>query len=336
MGKVEFDLHKTHFSHPHLLELSYYDSHQPQPQNQCSGCKLLLSSGWVYTCKPCNFTLHTSCTQIPQLITHPCHSLHPLSLLPKPAYSAGFFSCDACGHRGDAFCYHCRDCDFDIHVTCAEKPLTVNHPSHAHQLSLFFYPPYDAKGGFSCDLCGRLGTNHWLYRCGGCEFDAHLDCATSLAPGVQVQSQQPQPLRHYHTFPGPNQVMTQPSGPQTGPGRPNHYYMHSASMGAVTNYQPAAQSATNYQRAVMNYPQYTATNYQQPVNNSTGGGLMDAAVQGMVDGAAQQAGQNFVQSFTGRGGNGGDSNNNDGNSSSSSILDVEASLVSGLFGNSSN
>ncbi|WRX22504.1 DC1 - like 10 [Theobroma cacao] len=94
MGKLSHDLHIQHFSHPHLLELT-----NPLTLNitPCSGCKLQ-SSGWMYTCKPCNFTLHTSCSQLPQLITHPAHPGHPLTLLPTPAYPVGCFNCDACAY----------------------------------------------------------------------------------------------------------------------------------------------------------------------------------------------------------------------------------------------
>lgn len=88
MGRLGHDPHIQHFSHLHLLELS-----NPQTLNtmtSCSACKLQ-PSGLMYTCKPCNFTLHVSCTQMPS--SSPTHltllTLSPSSQHPSipPAYS---------------------------------------------------------------------------------------------------------------------------------------------------------------------------------------------------------------------------------------------------------
>ncbi|XWS30328.1 hypothetical protein CRYUN_Cryun24cG0107800 [Craigia yunnanensis] len=78
----------------------------------------------MYTCKPCNFTLHSSCSQLSQSITHPAHPAYSLSLLPTPAYSVGYFICVACDQPGHGFNYRCNQCNFDIHTVCASKPLS--------------------------------------------------------------------------------------------------------------------------------------------------------------------------------------------------------------------
>lgn len=304
MGRLSYEPYIQHFSHPHLLELT-----DPQTLTlipPCSACKLQSSGSWMYTCKTCvNFTLHVSCTQIPQLITHPSHPSHTLSLLPTPIYPGGVFSCDGCGYRGHGFSYHCNSCDFDLHMLCASKPLTIFHQSHSHQLHLTFDSPYHTKG-FSCDICRKLGANHWLYHCSSCEFDAHLDCAAnvnSTRPISQPQVQQVQ-IQHYNSFPGANQNQPQ--------------FVHSQSTGALptqnNNYQASAPAAATV----------------------TGNPIMDAVVLGFVDGAAQQVGQNLVQSFVTDGGDGGNncdpSNNNGGDSAS--IIGIGSSIINGIFGDS--
>ncbi|TXG54081.1 hypothetical protein EZV62_019337 [Acer yangbiense] len=110
-----------HWSHPpHLLHLT-----NPQTltlATPCSGCGIQ-SSGWMYTCTPCNFTLHVACTQIPQtpqLINHPSYPYHPLYLLSMQPYPCGLFKCNGCGRNGSGFRYRCNQCDFDVHILCAQ------------------------------------------------------------------------------------------------------------------------------------------------------------------------------------------------------------------------
>ncbi|KAJ0105375.1 hypothetical protein Patl1_19490 [Pistacia atlantica] len=218
MGRLSHDPFIQHFSHHHQLQLT--QTLTPTTPF-CSGCNRQ-SSGWMYICRPCNFSLHLSCSQMPQLINHPSHPLHPLSLLPKPLYPGGVFKCDACGHQGHDFSYHCNNCDFDLHI---------------------------------------FGANHWLYHCGNCEFDAHLDCASNTH---QIQHSISFPGGNYH-----NGVMNQQQS------------VHSQSMGGM-------QMQSN------NYQQFQQQQ-QQPC--LSGNSLMNSAVQGFVEGAAQQVGQNFVQNM---------------------------------------
>ncbi|KAE8689313.1 EARLY-PHYTOCHROME-RESPONSIVE1 family protein [Hibiscus syriacus] len=287
MGQLSHDLHMQHFSHPHPLELINPQtlSHLPP----CSACNLQ-SSGWMYTCRPCNFTLHASCTQLPRLISHPSHPGHSLSLLPTPAYPVGYFSCDACGQRGHGFGYHCNQCEFDIHSLCASKPLSIRCHSHPCQLQLFFHPPYQTKG-FSCDVCHQIGSNHWLYRCSVCEFDVHMSCVNTAATTYTSTA----------------------SAYRSTPGQAGNVQIQ------ARNSFPGSVQSNNLQyrngvAAPMNNQCY---NNSQNNGAAAGNGLMGVAVQGFVDGAAQQVGQNILQSLMGGGGsnNGGDDNN-----STSSIL----------------
>ncbi|XP_021887696.1 uncharacterized protein LOC110806988 [Carica papaya] len=200
MGKLpgQSDPVINHFSHPHQLHLSNFQTHQTLAglPPSCSACKLNIYTGeWMYSCKICNYFLHISCSKLPQQIKHPFdpHD-HVLSLLPNPIYEQGLFKCDACGKQGNGFSYHCGTCGIDLHTICATMPLIVIHHSHHHHLQLTFSPPYQNKC-FCCDVCKDLGKQHWLYRCSPCGFDAHLSCARTeprIPPVQPVPVQQTQ------------------------------------------------------------------------------------------------------------------------------------------------
>ncbi|PKI53429.1 hypothetical protein CRG98_026119 [Punica granatum] len=351
MGKLSHEPYIHHFSHPHPLELT--NVAQSQSMNLsitiCSCCTLRSDGGYMYTCRTCSvgggsgFALHLACAQMPALITHPSHPKHPLSLLPATPYHGGSsFNCDACSCPGTAFCYHCPDCDFDLHPTCAYKPLSTAHPRHHHQLSLEFFPPYSIRA-FSCDVCGGTGKNHWLYRCTSCEFDAHLECATSTAGGRPIgqapapllqQQPQPQPqprpaLQHYPSYPGSynNNNVVQPPQPQ-----PQQYQVQhqNSAPGNLQNYQYQPQQITTspyYNIPPASGPTIMAPAQQiyrqpqpqpQPAGAGSGGqqgnnnDLTNMMAQSFLDAAAQQAGQTLVQNLMGGGDNNGGTGNDGG------------------------
>ncbi|KAF9624712.1 hypothetical protein IFM89_013250 [Coptis chinensis] len=226
MGKLEQDQSIQHFSHDHPLELSKI---QELPQNYpstCSGCNLR-SSDWIYTCKACKYVLHIPCSQVPQVIQHPADPKHALNLVSRPAFPQDSLAlhsltsfpqrlqglavplCDACGEQVTGFRYNCTACDLDFHILCVSMPLSLKHQAHPHTLNLAFNSPYQTKG-FSCDICQKLGSNRWLYRCNACEFDVHLNCATSNPRVSEIRHQirvpKPEVPRHYHnSFPGSSQ-----------------------------------------------------------------------------------------------------------------------------------
>ncbi|KAK4414405.1 hypothetical protein Salat_2853500 [Sesamum alatum] len=185
MGKISSEPQKetatTHFSHSHPLKLiNYQQQTLNAASSSCSGCKLK-PSGMIYSCTTCDFFLHKKCFDMPKKITHPSHKDHAFTLLPEPAYAEGLFNCDACGETGSGFSYHCKPCGIDLHVLCAAMPMSVTHVWHTHALALTFGSPYSDKA-FVCDICKSPGSDHWLYRCSSCGFDAHLNCARRVPP----------------------------------------------------------------------------------------------------------------------------------------------------------
>ena len=317
-----------HFSHSHPLQLSNHHPQQTLTLASCSGCKLK-ASGLIYDCKRCNYFLHISCSQMPQQITHSFHKAHALSLLPNPAYPEGLFNCDACGKQGNGFSYHCGVCNIDLHILCASKPLFLNHQSHHHRLALSFSPPYHNKS-FSCDICRQIGTSHWLYRCDECEFDAHLSCATATpaapiqAPLQQNFMQQFQtasratPHGHFprnQTAIGQNYMQqlqtTQPTLHCQFPTGQNYMQQFQTTPRAILPGQfPGTQVGTG-----QNYPPMNQVNNLNPgvvyrpvrpaATSGQGNSLLSQAIDGLVNGAAQQVGMNIVQGLLGGGGGGG-------------------------------
>ncbi|KAL5721727.1 hypothetical protein ACHQM5_005335 [Ranunculus cassubicifolius] len=176
-GKTNYDPSIQHFSHEHQLQLLNIKDQPTLDLFPCAGCKFKPTE-WVYVCKPCNFFIDIPCSKIPKLLQHPADPNHTFTLLAKPAYPCGEFSCDACGKNGDGFSYNCSICGLDIHTICATMPFSVTHQTHPHPLNLVFSPPYPSKE-FTCDICHRDGSNQWVYRCDPCGFDAHINCATS-------------------------------------------------------------------------------------------------------------------------------------------------------------
>ncbi|KAF8028067.1 hypothetical protein BT93_E0857 [Corymbia citriodora subsp. variegata] len=258
---------------------------------------------------------------------------HPLSLLPSPAYPGDSFDCNACGRRADAgFSYHCAECHFNLHVACTSKPLSVTHRLHPPPLGLAFYPPYAARG-FLCDVCRGTGAYHWLYRCGACEFDAHLYCATGT---VAQPSPPPRPqLQHHNSFSGatnshwhqyPNQTAPAITVPTTQLGPSNHI-IHSYSMGTVPNSQP-----------LLPLPPPPAA---AGGNNSPMGSASQTFVKSVADQAAKTLVQEMLSSASGGNDNGNDGSGygsvgGGGDSSSTSIMGIGFSILSTVFGGSSD
>lgn len=114
--------------------------------------------------------------------------VHRLSLLDTSPYSSGRFICNICHESSCGPVYHCPDCEFDVHVTCAATAKQQTHISHPqHLLHLAQCPTLH----HTCDSCGtRIHT--LSFRCDMCDFDIHPTCVR--APRYIKHRSHPHPL----------------------------------------------------------------------------------------------------------------------------------------------
>lgn len=184
-----------HFSHSqHALRFMYGSLYT------CNGCKES-GYGFRYECRPCNFDLHESCARAPKSTLHSCHPQHPLVFKERPVSYARPVShgrpvsrvtCDVCGGKILGFVYECRDCNIDLHPSCAKLPVILQHALHPyHSLQLV---PYNSTAHVCnvceeactpaqvCNVCGKPCTpGEMSYRCcegsTPCDFMLHISCA---------------------------------------------------------------------------------------------------------------------------------------------------------------
>lgn len=100
------------------------------------------------------------------------------------------------------FVYDCRECDVDVHPSCAQLPQTLRHALHPHhtlQLSHEVEAQAQAQAqaplaGRTCNVCGEgcISPGHWSYRC---ELAASGPCAKLLVdPFEEIRMQSISPL----------------------------------------------------------------------------------------------------------------------------------------------
>ncbi|XP_047329016.1 uncharacterized protein LOC124932433 [Impatiens glandulifera] len=81
-------------------------------------CRLDLNCSYNPHLTPGRFL--KSCAKLPPQISHPSHPHHSLSLLSRPPFISGSFTCVSCDNTGLDFVYHCADCFFfNLDVFCA-------------------------------------------------------------------------------------------------------------------------------------------------------------------------------------------------------------------------
>lgn len=96
---------------------------------------------------------------------------HSLSLLHAPPYLPGYFVCHLCWEPGSGPLYHCPDCQFDLHTSCAGVGNQQTHFSHyQHPLHL-----KSVSLGDVCDGCEEKLFS-WAYRCTLCNYDLCALC----------------------------------------------------------------------------------------------------------------------------------------------------------------
>ncbi|KAL7601385.1 hypothetical protein Lser_V15G26382 [Lactuca serriola] len=317
MGKLENDSMINHFSHEHPLKLQQVQA-QIASQTTCQACNQSVC-GSVYSCVSCNFYLHKTCSNLPRTLKHKSDQQHNLALLSSPAYPEGVFKCNACGSQGKGFSYHCPDCQLDLHVVCASMPLLIDHVAHDdHKLSLCFKPPYENQA-FSCDICKEPGSNQWLYRCGLCEFDAHMKCAkarTTTSRSVLPKSTSlphhsstprpppsptpaPPPIQIFYSSPSPAQYPQVLLKSTSLPSYDTHQYFSSPPQHPTPPPQPHAHSQPYYsQTPQYQHPQPQVSHYQATPTMGVPQYVQPSRQTGLVNNMAGHAVEGLVGSVT--------------------------------------
>lgn len=108
-----------HFSHPkHPLKLKEDDI--IGINGTCYVCNRTVAGSVTYTCSVnddvvCRkFYLHKTCAELPKLISHHKHNIHPLVLRPVLENKI----CDVCDSPSLKVTCACEDCDFDVCGLC--------------------------------------------------------------------------------------------------------------------------------------------------------------------------------------------------------------------------
>ncbi|KAF8670938.1 hypothetical protein HU200_050207 [Digitaria exilis] len=172
----------NHFAHlGHELKLRD-DYHLPR---YCDMCTEKIDASGGYSCHHllCDFDLHKECATYPETLSsffvHPWHDLTLSSSAPSPsAVAAAGEVCHVCRkdvHAGVVFLYRCAPCGFAMHPRCSRLPREVHselHPEHS----------LGAVAGMgTCAACAKP-CYVWLYRCGVCNVDLHIDCLHGAKP----------------------------------------------------------------------------------------------------------------------------------------------------------
>ncbi|CAN8283831.1 unnamed protein product [Cochlearia groenlandica] len=146
-----------------------------------------------FTCKPCNFDLCKSCSELPQKVSHGFHSEHELEFcLFQYDRKPGHIICSGCGSMSSCSFYECKKCEIYLDLSCALLKNIVTrwdvkemlHYSHEHLLRRC-RPGSDARG--SCLLCELpISPSSICYGCVYCYSFLHERCL-----GLPTQIQHP-------------------------------------------------------------------------------------------------------------------------------------------------
>jgi hypothetical protein len=93
--------------------------------------------------------------------------------------------------RYGGYRYCCSRCDFNLHIRCADLPLTIESEVHNHPLT-----PFWKFEKFTCDLCGKESSNVVRYLCAPCHFWTHKSCASFLRRVKVIRHKHPLYLIH--------------------------------------------------------------------------------------------------------------------------------------------
>ncbi|KAK1583037.1 hypothetical protein Q3G72_020498 [Acer saccharum] len=171
-----------HFCHKHALKFcNLRDSYD----QDCCCCKQSIS-GSAYCCLECGFFIHESCKEIPKQVQHPFHPQHLLLAravevkIRRWAYGASDWYCNACKSSINGVRISCNECEFDLHVSCANPnrwASPLKHKCHEHNMYYFIVKVNWQIPSFKCNKCHEeCLDDEPVYRCVECDFNLHLKC----------------------------------------------------------------------------------------------------------------------------------------------------------------
>ncbi|KAK8272279.1 hypothetical protein V6Z11_D11G319600, partial [Gossypium hirsutum] len=188
-------IHPLHLQHRLQLQWDYFSDFI------CDKC-LYLSTGCVYKCSSCDFSLDLTCApsvsgQLPKdqeplrfkdgkkkTIFHYSHC-HELSFFKYRKVREEVYDCFSCEKHllPSEVCYVCRLCNFYLHQVCGDKiPRTLSHSLHPKHPLRLTYTYKNRK----CNVCSEVcGTGTPLYVCEICSFRLDFHCA-KLSPSLKL------------------------------------------------------------------------------------------------------------------------------------------------------
>ncbi|OWM88347.1 uncharacterized protein LOC116202699 [Punica granatum] len=172
-----------HFKHSHTLVASEKNE---DDKVLCVAC-WERCSGDTLGCEACEFFLHKSCAELPEVMNNPVHKVHPLKM--QSAFSN---ICDNCDVKIRGFTYRCDQCDFDLDTKCAQQLDSNPNLSKIHErkkrdavekeMEHFAHTLHKLKRSLKqdekrrCMACEKLCSGV-VYGCDECVFFLHELCA---------------------------------------------------------------------------------------------------------------------------------------------------------------
>ncbi|KAL5548953.1 hypothetical protein UlMin_004184 [Ulmus minor] len=173
---------------------SIRDSHEHPTQefgsltggNMCNLCgdNIQLGSMGCF-CRQCNFTIHSSCGELPLFINLSSHPQHPLNLV-RLFDNVTCYYCAEISYK-KAFMYACHQCSFYIHFSCSKIPMPtilcdgqnhVQYICHNHPMTLVERDgTYDGvvRHCFACQSPLSSGPSYICKK--SCPYVFHKACA---------------------------------------------------------------------------------------------------------------------------------------------------------------
>ncbi|KAF4362358.1 hypothetical protein F8388_008242 [Cannabis sativa] len=174
-----------HSKHPsHTLTLSSEENYK------CNACNSNFSFSPTFKCdSTCNFYLDLKCAMmapitfkklyLDQTTTIIQHSTHP--------HPMKYFHVD---YDQTAHCFGCRsliksgcqvyvcgeDFDYVLHKSCAELPKEIHYPFHLNHGPLTLNIKYFKWFNDKCNLCNKIYTTIFIFKCNECSFWLCLKC----------------------------------------------------------------------------------------------------------------------------------------------------------------